>query len=112
MFVSTHEKNNVTMFRDILRSEGWPRLVYLSSTCRCSIRWTMLLTCVPLPRCAPEFSRANRISAGLASIELLLNDNKQEMPPWWPHCDSLRLYGFGGDECIRTIPLLVKWFDT
>eukprot|EP00962_Isochrysis_galbana_P037258 scaffold12986_cov148-Isochrysis_galbana.AAC.3 len=97
IFTSTH--SNLTMFKTTLESEGWPRIVLLASDCHSRReRWAMVLSCIPVPRCAANLVRRAKPTSGLNTALLLLGGNGTQMPPWMPRCDSLHLYGFGGTD--------------
>jgi hypothetical protein len=85
---------NLTMFRTILRSEGWPRSVYLDPSCHEAIAAAAeLITCIPIPRCLLKFG--GNPTTGFAAVVLLLSDSNKGLPRWWPHCGRVHLYGFG-----------------
>jgi hypothetical protein len=92
LFLDT-EHNDLRSFGKILRSEGWPRSVYMHFTCPGAVPAAAeLMTCVHVPRCS--FKLGSNPTTGLASVVLLLGA-RDRLPPCWPRCDSLKLYGFG-----------------
>lgn len=93
LFAET-EHNDLHMLGTVLRSEGWPRSVYMHFTCPGPVPAVAeLITCVPVPRCSMKLG--SNPTTGLASVMLLLGERDKSLPAWWPRCDSLKLYGFG-----------------
>jgi hypothetical protein len=94
LFIASH--SNLSMFRRTLESEGWPRLVYLSQHCPYRKgEWAKILTCIPVPRCAANLTRASKPTTGFSTVVLLLGGGTSRLPPWMPRCSRLHLYGFG-----------------
>jgi hypothetical protein len=87
---------NLTAFRDVLNADNWPHLVFMHNNCDRPDASIRLFPCLPFLPCSvlDGTIQASWTSSGMHAIVSTLDDRSNARLPWWPWCDSLRLYGF------------------
>eukprot|EP00962_Isochrysis_galbana_P042838 scaffold16099_cov117-Isochrysis_galbana.AAC.5 len=97
-------------FRRVLDSERWPHLVFLAANCSQPAAPVQLFPCLPISACRvmDRWVHSAWISSGISAVFAALDDWSKRGLPWWPWCESLRLYGF---EEPGNSTLYHYWYD-